>query len=227
MKIQFDIIGYIQNLPIELVSIENPKPDKNTKNILVTAGVHGNERPGPPASEMLVDFFRNTIDTSYFNVNIYIIPCVNPTGWTLNQRRNFQDIDINRDMDQFKAKESNIIRKIMKLRKYDLHLDCHSFGGISNFLVISANYKSDEFGKGVMSIFGYSYPIKKKDFKKKKKYKRMSEGVFRTTNNGTLKGFTSKLGVPYCFRIEAPRKLSLLDQIQETFELLLLFIQNL
>ena len=152
------------------------------------------------------------------NVNIYIIPCVNPTGWAENKRRNYQDIDINRDMQNLVSKEAQIVRKIMIQRKYDLHLDCHSFGKISTFLIISANDRSDMFGEGIMNLFGYTHPIKRTSFKKKKKYKLVGDGVFRTSNSGTLKGFTSDIGTTYSFTIEAPRNLDLTEQIEGTFE---------
>ncbi len=226
MPTKYKIIGYVEGLPVELISIEQNYQSRATKNILITGGVHGNERSGPYAAQRIASYFNNSVYSKYSYVNIYIIPKVNPIGWINDKRRNGQNIDINRDMKEFKTKESKLIKKVMDDRRYDLFLDCHSYKGAKSFFVLSANDKSDIFGKEIMDKFKLMFHAKKVPFKNKR-YRLVSPGVFRSINKNTLKSYMCHKGTEYSFTIEAPRNAGLIKQIEGTYRLLHLFIENL
>ena len=60
--------------------------------IYVSAGIHGDEPAGPLAALRLLQ--QNPWPT---NAEIFLVPCLNPLGFTLNQRENADGIDLNRD----------------------------------------------------------------------------------------------------------------------------------
>ncbi len=64
----------------------------SAKNIYISAGIHGDEPAGPYAILKLL--IQNEWPT---DTNIWLCPCLNPTGFVCNQRKNDRNIDQNRD----------------------------------------------------------------------------------------------------------------------------------
>jgi protein MpaA len=67
------------------------KVARPTKRIYISAGIHGDEPAGPLAVLQLLRENRWPE-----NVDIYLCPCLNPTGFALNTRENANGIDLNR-----------------------------------------------------------------------------------------------------------------------------------
>jgi protein MpaA len=72
-----------------------PLPTLNfqpSTRIYISTGIHGDEPAGPLAALRL-------LQTNHWpeGAEIYLLPCLNPVGFTLNQRENADDIDLNRD----------------------------------------------------------------------------------------------------------------------------------
>ena len=65
---------------------------RHPSRIYISTGIHGDEPAGPLAALKLVHENRWPK-----NAEIYLLPCLNPAGFTLNQRGNANDIDLNRD----------------------------------------------------------------------------------------------------------------------------------
>lgn len=61
-------------------------------NVYISAGIHGDEPAGPLAALQL---FRDNQWPQ--NINLWIIPCLNPRGFDLNRREDEDGIDLNRD----------------------------------------------------------------------------------------------------------------------------------
>jgi len=79
------------------------KPGKpEAPHVYISAGIHGDEPASPLAVLKLFQENRWPAD-----LNIWLIPCLNPSGFRLNQRENEQGIDLNRD---FRARKSDIIQ---------------------------------------------------------------------------------------------------------------------
>ncbi len=74
------------------------------KRVYVSAGIHGDEPAGPLALLQLVQENRWPA-----NVDVWLCPCLNPTGFPLNQRENYQGLDLNR---QYLQPESEEIARI-------------------------------------------------------------------------------------------------------------------
>ena len=67
----------------------NPQPPRR---IYISAGIHGDEPAGPSAVLRLLQENRWPK-----HLEIFLIPCLNPTGFLINKRGNASGIDLNRD----------------------------------------------------------------------------------------------------------------------------------
>ncbi|MBT5706012.1 M14 family metallocarboxypeptidase [Verrucomicrobia bacterium] len=68
------------------------RPSGVRKRFFVSTGVHGDEPAGPLAARALIKDDRLPADAE-----CWVLPCINPTGFALNQRENQEGIDLNRD----------------------------------------------------------------------------------------------------------------------------------
>ena len=71
------------------------------KRIHISTGIHGDEPAGPLAALRLLQENRWPE-----NAEIFLLPCLNPLGFVLNQRGNAQGIDLNRDYRNPKTAET-------------------------------------------------------------------------------------------------------------------------
>ncbi len=68
--------------------------------IYISTGIHGDEPAGPLAALRLIQ--ENHWPE---NAEIFLLPCLNPIGFTLNRRENANGIDLNRDYRNPKSAE--------------------------------------------------------------------------------------------------------------------------
>lgn len=95
--------------------------DPAAKNVYISAGIHGDEPAGPLALFCLIEK-----DEWPENHNLWIIPCLNPEGFTCNRRENEEGIDLNRDY--LKADTPEVAAHIAWLEKqpdFDLSICLH------------------------------------------------------------------------------------------------------
>jgi len=93
----------------------------NRKRIYISAGIHGDEPAGPLASLRLLQENRWPA-----NAEIFLLPCLNPLGFVLNQRGNAQGIDLNRDYRNPKTAETaRHIAWLEQQPQFDLYLCLH------------------------------------------------------------------------------------------------------
>ena len=89
--------------------------------IYISTGIHGDEPAGPLAALKLVHENRWRK-----NAEIYLLPCLNPAGFTLNQRGNANGIDLNRDYRNPQTAEVRAhIAWLERQPKFDLYLCLH------------------------------------------------------------------------------------------------------
>jgi hypothetical protein len=93
----------------------------NRKLIHISAGTHGDEPAGPLAALKLIQENRWPD-----NAEIFLVPCLNPLGFTLNQRANADGIDLNRDYRNPKSAETRRhIAWLERQPQFDLYLCLH------------------------------------------------------------------------------------------------------
>jgi predicted deacylase len=89
--------------------------------IYLSAGIHGDEPAGPLAALKLIQENRWPENLDY-----YFLPCLNPIGFTLNQRQNPDGIDLNRDYRNTQSAE--VLAHVAWLERqpgFDLYLCLH------------------------------------------------------------------------------------------------------
>jgi hypothetical protein len=100
------------------------RPARNTHQaarIHISAGIHGDEPAGPLAALRL-------LQENHWphNLEIFLVPCLNPLGFMLNQRGNAQGIDLNRDYRNPKTAETRMhIAWLERQPQFDLYLCLH------------------------------------------------------------------------------------------------------
>ncbi len=129
-QFMFQEIGRsLQDRPIFLVKMGSGK----TK-ILLWSQMHGDE---PTATAALFDIFnyllseRDTpfVKTILENTTILAVPMLNPDGAEVFERRNAQDIDINRDARDLQSPEGRILYNLQKIYQPDFGFNLHDQDG--------------------------------------------------------------------------------------------------
>ena len=89
--------------------------------IYISAGIHGDEPAGPLAALRLIQENRWPE-----NAEIFLLPCLNPIGYTLNRRENADGIDLNRDYRNPKSAECRAhIAWLKRQQCFDIYLCLH------------------------------------------------------------------------------------------------------
>jgi hypothetical protein len=136
------------------------KAGKGKKKIMIWSQMHGNEPTGTGALFDLFNFFEtpgkfaNDIEKILNNCSFWFIPMLNPDGAERFQRRNAQDIDINRDALRLISPEGKLLNEMVDKVKPDFGFNLHdqdiwyAAGNTSNpatlsFLAPSFNREKD------------------------------------------------------------------------------------
>ena len=89
--------------------------------IYISAGIHGDEPAGPIAALHLLRENRWPDHTE-----IFLLPCLNPIGFTLNRRENATGVDLNRDYRNSRTAEALAhIAWLQRQPKFDFYLCLH------------------------------------------------------------------------------------------------------
>lgn len=115
----------VEGRSLNLVSV-----GKGKTKIFLWSQMHGDE---PTATAALFDIFNFLTDTSnnyftnelYKRVSIYFLPMVNPDGAERFKRRNFYDIDLNRDASRLQCPEAVVLKNIFDELKADFGFNLH------------------------------------------------------------------------------------------------------
>ena len=105
--------------------------------VYISTGIHGDEPAGPLAVRQLLQENRWPA-----GVELWLCPCLNPTGFPLNRRENMDGVDLNRDYLNPKASEiSSHIEWLNKQPAFDLSLCLHEDWESHGFYVYELNPK--------------------------------------------------------------------------------------
>ncbi|MFP4547770.1 MAG: M14 family zinc carboxypeptidase [Fidelibacterota bacterium] len=96
---------------------------------------HGNEPAGKDAIIWLTKYLANNCDLMSPDIDLYLMPMVNPDGAEKNQRRNANNADLNRDHLLLEEPETQFLYDTFHYIKPDVTVDCHEFNRSSgNYL---------------------------------------------------------------------------------------------
>lgn len=107
----------------------------HSSRIYISAGIHGDEPAGPLAALKLLQENQWPDDAE-----IFLLPCLNPVGFTHNTRENNDGIDLNRD---YRHPQSDSTRAhlawLKRQPKFDLYLCLHEDWEASGFYLYEQN----------------------------------------------------------------------------------------
>jgi len=103
--------------------------------IYLSAGIHGDEPAGPLAALRLIQANRWPD-----SAEIFLVPCLNPIGFQLNQRANAAGIDLNRDYRNPKSAETRAhIAWLERQPPFDFYLCLHEDWEAHGFYLYEQN----------------------------------------------------------------------------------------
>ncbi len=162
----------VEGRELKLITIGHGK-----KKIFMWSQMHGDE---PTATAALFDIFNFINDPAnkdfckalFDRVTLYFLPMVNPDGAERFKRRNFYDIDLNRDASRLQCPEAIILKSVFDSIKADfgfnLHDQSHRYSvgnsfrtATISFLAPAYNYEkdvNDVRGKAV-KLIGNMYQV--------------------------------------------------------------------
>ncbi len=104
------------------------------RNLYVGTGVHGDEPSGPLAVVELLQ------QDTWPAANLWLVPCVNPTGFRLNTREDKNGIDLNRDYRHQRTAEVSAHARWLQVQpEFDLCLLLHEDWEANGFYVYELN----------------------------------------------------------------------------------------
>lgn len=106
---------------------------KGKTKVYMWSQMHGDE---PTATAALFDIFnfinapenKDFCDVLFEHVTLYFLPMVNPDGAERFKRRNFYDIDLNRDAARLQCPEAIILKSVFDSLKADFGFNLHDQG---------------------------------------------------------------------------------------------------
>lgn len=105
------------------------------RNIYLSTGIHGDEPAGPLAILRLLEEDRWPADA-----NLFLCPCLNPTGFPLNRRENYQGKDLNRDYRHFETAEARAhVDWLARQPAFDLAICLHEDWEANGFYLYELN----------------------------------------------------------------------------------------
>ena len=105
-----------------------------TKNFYFSTGIHGDEPSGPLAMLQLIEA------DEWPEANLWMMPCLNPTGFKLNSRSNANGIDLNRDYRHFRSREVQAhVAWLKTLPWLDMSIILHEDWEANGFYIYETN----------------------------------------------------------------------------------------
>jgi hypothetical protein len=108
---------------------------EQTSRIYISTGIHGDEPAGPLAVRQLLQ--ENQWPK---NAELWLCPCLNPSGFAANRRENFEGIDLNREYLNTQAEEiCGHIAWLKRQPQFDVTLCLHEDWESHGFYVYELN----------------------------------------------------------------------------------------
>ena len=127
-----------QGLKLFALTRRAHRPSPLAHRLYISTGIHGNEPAGPLTALQLLQ--ENNWPE---NAEIFLLPCLNPTGFKLNRRENADGKDLNRDYRNPQTAEVRAhIAWLEQQPKFDLTVQLHEDWESHGFYVYELNPKN-------------------------------------------------------------------------------------
>ncbi len=102
--------------------------DKRKLRVLIFAQQHGNEQSGKEATLLLaIELIKPEYQCLFDHIDLALIPQVNPDGSEVNQRRNANNIDLNRNHIILTEPETMALHRFFDRYLFEVTLDVHEY----------------------------------------------------------------------------------------------------
>jgi predicted deacylase len=209
-NVRVEELGRVGDLPVTALHFRSAEQPPKVR-VLITAGVHGNEPCGTGAAALLVEQLLKDPRISR-DVEVTVVPLMNPGGMEHGTRRNEDDLDLNRHATEGADAPEEIQalgRMLEREQPYDLAVDLH--GGKSKRDGFFALHRgARELLEPAFQRFAQRWPVLHRDTKP---YEMKVPGIGESNNGNTVKDFVAAHGVRAALTLEAPGSVSYLDQV--------------
>jgi protein MpaA len=111
------------------------QPGERPRRIYISTGIHGDEPAGPLAMRRLVQ--ENVWPA---DVDLWLCPCLNPTGFPLGRRENADGLDLNRQYLHLTAAETRAhVDWLQRQPSFDVTLSLHEDWEAQGFYLYELN----------------------------------------------------------------------------------------
>ena len=120
----------VEGRDILVVYFSNGKfgADKNKLKVLIFAQQHGNEQSGKEGALLLIKELLKKENRYLFDrIDLALIPQMNPDGSEKNQRRNGNNVDLNRNHLILTEPETIALHKLFNKYKFEVTMDVHEY----------------------------------------------------------------------------------------------------
>lgn len=131
-NLRLDTAGFsVTGKPVPLLSFRitaDPTEEDKKPFIFMFAQQHGNEPSGKEGLLLLIeDLAQGRLNNVLDSVNLLLMPQVNPDGGDLHQRRNANNIDLNRDHLLMRAPETRAVERVFEKYRPVVSVDIHEY----------------------------------------------------------------------------------------------------
>lgn len=130
----------------------------NPIKIFLSAGVHGDE---PAGVEAVIRFLESDNSDLLNKFEFFIIPCLNPYGYSRNVRWNSDGLDINRTFENNLSMEAILVKTLLADKQLDISIDFHEDWEYRGFYLFEISKNNFELGKDIVDKLGCKCEIKK------------------------------------------------------------------
>jgi hypothetical protein len=127
--VHYDVIGKLgEGHVLPLVKITSNSNISDKLDVMVIAQQHGDEPSGKEAVLELIARFANGENLNLLDsINLHVFPQINPWGGDNDQRRNANNIDLNRDHLVLNTKENKLIHQYFHKIMPEVTIDIHEY----------------------------------------------------------------------------------------------------
>jgi predicted deacylase len=118
-KVQLSTLGCIAGYPVFSATIN---PTATDLSIWINAGTHGDE---PAGVEAALTFLETSASEDFTTTRVIVTPCLNPFGYTTDQRENVDGVDINWAFKRDDVPEIALIKDLIRDQRFTAIIDLH------------------------------------------------------------------------------------------------------
>lgn len=225
LGLDYHVLGQVnyfdKSYPLFVVT-NSPSNTTANFNLCIFSGVHGDEPAGVEASLRFMS--ELTRESSYSNLNISIIPVVNPWGWVHNIRRNGDIKDVNRSFINKPTQESILLKKFLVQQSCSMVVDLHEDRFNKSFYLLSYGDKhlsnTEKVAKDI-ALTGVSLKSSAPNG-----VHHSNESEFNDSQYPTLSLYARMNKTTYSYIIETPRELEMKRRVELQLSALRKLIDN-